>query len=149
MAVTIIKMTLKEFIKETAAFTKAASKGFGIPTLYINTKSFYWRLLERVLSIPILVDPAPVLLPHLILATQELYNVVPLWNLTPQEKGFAGFVKWSNGRDEQVWTNRITPIVRRNNVKFIFIDDASVLPLFDFLERWSEDLSVTVIIRKD
>lgn len=54
-----------------------------------------------------------------------------------------------NSKDEQEWTDRIAPFVRRSDVKFIFVDDASALPSSDFLERWSEELSVTVIVRKD
>ena len=150
MAVKIIKKTLKEFIKETVAFVKVASKEFGIPTLYINTTSLQGRILGRVASLFILVDPAPPMSPylHLLLTKEAISKLVAQWNFAFQKKHIASLVRSNNSRDEQEWTNRIAPIVRRNGVEFIFVDDASALPSSDFLERWSVELSVTVIARK-
>jgi hypothetical protein len=148
MAVKIIKKTLKEFIKETVAFGKIASKEFGIPSLYINTTPLYGRFFGAVASFFILVDPAPPIFPHLLLTKDAISELVALWNLERQEKHLASLIRSKNSRDELEWSDRIAPIVRRNSVMFIFVDDASALPSTDFMERWSVELSVTIIARK-
>ena len=148
MAVKIIKKTLKEFIKETVVFVKAASKEFEMPALYINTTPLPRKILGRVASLFILVDPAPPMFTYLLLTKEAISKLIAHWTLARQEKHLASLVRSSKCKDEHEWTDRIEPIVRCNDVKFIFVDDASALPSSGFLERWSAELSVTVIARK-
>ena len=148
MAVKTVNMSLNNFVKEAAAFSKSASQGFGIPVLYVMTLPGYGRLTKWISSFFILVDPAPPVFGPLVFTKEVLDSLINKWRLSQMGRDPACLMTSRRLDAESEWTGRIASIVKNGGVKFIFIDDASALPSSDFLERWSEELTVTVIVRK-